>query len=437
MSEKIIKETKSLQKSVVNLTIQLTDFCNFSCKYCVTGKKFSGQYINKNDFEQIETLIKKLKNIYKMVNITISGGEPTLCKDFFLLLKIITNLDVNIIINTNGFIFSKESIKVNELSKLQFVNNIDFNVTFHFKEYEKSFNTFIESIKVLDMYNINYGINFLLPDDEKYEDFIDVRDKILSSLLVNRHTYNLIKLTNGNISESYDNRYLDLFNEKFKQEIKNKNIEIIYDDLEKEKLNTSEILYKGLNKFGGYKCNYFSKQFLNIYINTDLSIYFGSCFTLNRLKYSFAELYILLDKSAEKSIVCGDYSCLCDLDYNSNKKRISNNTFRNSISQIINKLVDKYTEILDLSISNNSIQIILLSKNIYYFVTIEKIIDKNTKYPYTDGELGYHYFTKNLYNEFININQSNKDFINIFMKRLFIFNSIFKKLLNNLNEKNT
>lgn len=437
MSEKIIKETKSLQKSVVNLTIQLTDFCNFSCKYCVTWKKFSWQYINKNDFEQIETLIKKLKNIYKMVNITISWGEPTLCKDFFLLLKIITNLDVNIIINTNWFIFSKESIKVNELSKLQFVNNIDFNVTFHFKEYEKSFNTFIESIKVLDMYNINYWINFLLPDDEKYEDFIDVRDKILSSLLVNRHTYNLIKLTNGNISESYDNRYLDLFNEKFKQEIKNKNIEIIYDDLEKEKLNTSEILYKWLNKFWWYKCNYFSKQFLNIYINTDLSIYFWSCFTLNRLKYSFAELYILLDKSAEKSIVCWDYSCLCDLDYNSNKKRISNNTFRNSISQIINKLVDKYTEILDLSISNNSIQIILLSKNIYYFVTIEKIIDKNTKYPYTDWELWYHYFTKNLYNEFININQSNKDFINIFMKRLFIFNSIFKKLLNNLNEKNT
>jgi len=432
MKEKVVSYVKPILKNKANIAINMTDYCNFSCKYCVTWKKFSWKFIDVSSFDKIEKLISKLKKNYESVNVTLTWGEPTLEKDFFIFLRNLLDLNINLKVNTNGFVLHNKQEQLQKISHHKNIENLNFNVTFHFLEYYNKSDIFISSLSNLENNKIYFWINFLLPDNIELEKFQEIKDKILSKVNVKIYNFSLIKSTNWKISESYKKEMLDYFNNNYSTKNERKNIEIIYENWEKEMFGSSEVIYKDVNKFSWFKCNYFTKDYLNVYIETDLSCCFWSCYTLNRLKYSLDEVSEFLDNFQDKSIICGDHSCLCESDFNTPKSKTNKyNQVKINLEKIIQKIKPIEFELWDITIGENSIQIVLQKVDVIVFVLVEKIIDKSIKYPFSDWYLWYQYFVKNKDNEFINVDENKQLLVNIFLKKMQVLKDILRKILEN------
>lgn len=430
MEQKLVFKVNPINENIALVLINMTYYCNFSCRYCTTWKKFSWKSIDTNSFYKIIDLIKKLKNNYNKVELALTWWEPTLQKDFFNLLNQLLDLNINIQINTNGLILNTKQNELKELSYNKNILNLKFNITYHFFEYENKEVLFISSLKNLIDNNIKFWINFLLPDKTNLYKFKEIENKIFREVDVINFNYSLIKQTNWKVSESYSKNILNYFYKNNKKIEEWKNIEIIYEDKETEIYESYELIDNNLNKFSWFKCNYFSKKFLNLYIWTDFYCYFWSCYSLNRLKYTIDEVIVFLENNENKSIICWDHSCLCEADFSTPKIKIEKySKVKNHLELLIKKIIPIEFFINDITIWENNIQILLQKKEIFIFVIVEKILDKSIKYPYSDWLLWYQYFVKNKDNEIINLKEDDKLDINNFIKKIFILNKVFRKII--------
>jgi len=106
-----IKKLKQL-KFIENIDIELTNKCNFNCIYCYV-KRDKTTHLKVS---LLETILKYCeKNDVK--NITLTGGEPFLYKNFDYLIHLIENTDINITFFTNGS-FLKNVIKEYDFSQI-------------------------------------------------------------------------------------------------------------------------------------------------------------------------------------------------------------------------------------------------------------------------------------------------------------------------------
>ena len=88
------------------IRLSITDVCNFKCGYCLPN----GYQIDKSDnrkflsSEEIEKLAKGLSEL-GVSKIRLTGGEPTVRKDFFDIIKILKNKSgiKKTVITTNGY----------------------------------------------------------------------------------------------------------------------------------------------------------------------------------------------------------------------------------------------------------------------------------------------------------------------------------------------
>ncbi len=80
----------------------MTYICNYNCNFCIQGEKEN--HIRKSNGESVETrakicdnLIKfietKLDGKYKAINIYLIGGEVTILKDFYNIIKKLPNVN--------------------------------------------------------------------------------------------------------------------------------------------------------------------------------------------------------------------------------------------------------------------------------------------------------------------------------------------------------
>jgi len=74
------------------IRLSITDVCNFKCGYCLPN----GYQIDKSDnrkflhINEIKRLAKSLSDL-GVCKIRLTGGEPTVRKDFFEIIKILKN----------------------------------------------------------------------------------------------------------------------------------------------------------------------------------------------------------------------------------------------------------------------------------------------------------------------------------------------------------
>ncbi len=88
------------------IRLSITDVCNFKCGYCLPN----GYQVDKKDNKKFLHLdeIKRLAKVFSKLGVSkirLTGGEPTVRKDFFEIIKILKN-DANInkvVITTNGY----------------------------------------------------------------------------------------------------------------------------------------------------------------------------------------------------------------------------------------------------------------------------------------------------------------------------------------------
>ena len=107
----------SFGRSFPYIRLSITDVCNFKCGYCLPN----GYQVDKSDnrtflsAEEIGRLSKALSEL-GVCKIRLTGGEPTVRKDFFDIIKLIkSNSGIKkTVITTNGYHLDKIASKSSE-----------------------------------------------------------------------------------------------------------------------------------------------------------------------------------------------------------------------------------------------------------------------------------------------------------------------------------
>ncbi len=251
------------------IRLSITDVCNFKCGYCLPN----GYQVDKSDnrkFLQLEE-IKRLAKVFSKLGVSkirLTGGEPTVRKDFFEIIRILKN-DAGIkrvVITTNGYHLN-EKAKMLVDSGINGINisidslerNIFKNVTGHDRLPE-----ILQGIKILQQLNFeNIKINAVLLNgiNASEKDF-DLWGEFIKK--------NKVDLRYIELMQTGDN--LDYFN---KYHISSK--------IFKDYLNKKKWIYQTFGKDAGPSLNY---------INPDYKGKFGIiapyskdfCRTCNRLR---------------------------------------------------------------------------------------------------------------------------------------------------------
>ena len=92
--------------------LSITDVCNFKCGYCLPN----GYQVDKSDNRKFLHLdeIRRLARVFSKLGvckIRLTGGEPTVRKDFFEIIKILKNEAgiKKVVITTNGYQLDKKA----------------------------------------------------------------------------------------------------------------------------------------------------------------------------------------------------------------------------------------------------------------------------------------------------------------------------------------
>ena len=96
-------------RSFPYIRLSITDVCNFKCGYCLPNGYFKPSNApGFLDISEINNLVEALSDL-GVSKIRITGGEPTVRKDFFDIIKIIKNKKNihNVVITTNGYKLNK------------------------------------------------------------------------------------------------------------------------------------------------------------------------------------------------------------------------------------------------------------------------------------------------------------------------------------------
>ncbi|WP_297688051.1 radical SAM protein [uncultured Anaerococcus sp.] len=254
-------------KESMNITIELTNSCNFRCKYCYQDHLTN--FIDENKSDKIISFIEnKIVDGMKYLHIHWFGGEPTLNLDqaVYLDSKITGMCDKYGVIytasmTTNGYTI-KENYKKIKLMKIDnFQITLDgieiyHDFTRHLKNGQGTFKKILDNVKFLDdegysvviRYNVNKR-NF------KIKEFIDFIKKQHFSSNVKLHIQGTNKFEN---SEDTDNLYFENTEEYSKYLLK------IYEDLKENEYEIPK--YKNFGTNCPFDC------MNNFYINSELKI---------------------------------------------------------------------------------------------------------------------------------------------------------------------
>ena len=106
------KMSDSFGRSFPYIRLSITDVCNFKCGYCLPNGYFKAE--NKPGFLNLDEISNLVAAFMKLgvSKIRITGGEPTVRKDFFEVLRNIKSEHKinNLVITTNGY-------KLNEIAE--------------------------------------------------------------------------------------------------------------------------------------------------------------------------------------------------------------------------------------------------------------------------------------------------------------------------------
>jgi cyclic pyranopterin phosphate synthase len=193
------------------IRMSITDVCNFKCSYCLPNGYQADKSDNRTflNIKEIERLTKALSEL-GVCKIRLTGGEPTVRKDFFDVLKVIKKHSgiKKTVITTNGYHLDQKAQKIKE-SGLDGINiSIDSldretfkNITGHDRLPE-----ILEGIKKLqelNFKNIKFNAVLLKGVNDKEEDF----DKWAEFIKTNEVDFRYIELMQTGDNLDYFNKY--------------------------------------------------------------------------------------------------------------------------------------------------------------------------------------------------------------------------------------
>lgn len=157
-----MKIKKTTTPNLFKIIISLTNFCNYSCNYCVVNAPNTGKIINSKKLLLFVNYINKYLSNHTQICYTLSGGEPLLHPNISEIVSILqsTNNLTEIRILTNGSL-PFEKIFNN-------IKNINVGITLHYKEmnktnnFDKNFKNLLKNIEYLYTHNNTASLRFML-----------------------------------------------------------------------------------------------------------------------------------------------------------------------------------------------------------------------------------------------------------------------------------
>ncbi len=110
---KILRD--SFGRTFPYIRLSITDVCNFKCGYCLPNGYQKDKSDNRTflNIEEIKRLAKGLSDL-GVCKIRLTGGEPTVRRDFFEIIKILKNESgiKKVVITTNGYRLNEIAEKI-------------------------------------------------------------------------------------------------------------------------------------------------------------------------------------------------------------------------------------------------------------------------------------------------------------------------------------
>ncbi len=204
------------------IRLSITDVCNFKCGYCLPN----GYQVDKKDNRKFLNIdeIKRLAKCFSILGVNkirITGGEPTVRKDFFDIIKVLkfeAGIE-NVVITTNGYHLDKK-VKLLVNSGLTGINiSIDSLDRETFKKVT-GHDRLIEILKgIEDLQNLNFenikinavllkNINSSIKNFEEWAKFIEINKVDLRYIELMRTGDNLEYFNKYHISSKIFKEYL-------------------------------------------------------------------------------------------------------------------------------------------------------------------------------------------------------------------------------------
>lgn len=237
---------------ILKISINLTDYCNYNCNYCIADvpNKINKQNIKKEYIKFFFDYIKRKHISDIKFRVNLLGGEPTLYKDIdFVIDSILYNYPDTILkLVTNG------SASIDYYEKMINKYNIRLNISYHpeFADDEH----FIDILQMLNKnsYN-NYEILILL-DYDYYDKIISFVNKL------NNYEYNIGVNYIVLAGIDYNNTKFSIFNDLISSKNNIYGLELYRLTFEKKVINLS---YKDISSFNSNNINIFKG--MKCYIN--------------------------------------------------------------------------------------------------------------------------------------------------------------------------
>lgn len=212
-SIKMIENRYRAIHQILDLTICISESCNFHCKYCYEKAFNKNKIISYKVIDKLIDYLKLQQEHFSFINVTIYGGEPLLSleKITYLHKKLLElNKETSYTIITNGYLLSLEVFKVlTQLSINRFQVTLDgFKNTHNKKRPHKRKSDSYEKITK----NLDEIYNFCISNNQKISINIRVNiDKTNKDSFVNfykyiHNKYNNFFFVNSAFIENLDNK---------------------------------------------------------------------------------------------------------------------------------------------------------------------------------------------------------------------------------------
>jgi len=228
------------------IRMSITDVCNFKCGYCLPN----GYQVDKSDNRKFLHLdeIRRLAMVFSKLGVSkirITGGEPTVRKDFFEIIKILKDVGIKkVAITTNGYHLDKKAQMLVD-SGLNGINisidSLDRN-TFKFITGHDRLPEILKGIQILQDLNFeNIKVNAVLLNN------INASEKDFNSwgefIKMNKVDFSFIELMQTGDNLDYFRKYH------------------ISSNIFKEYLNKNNWIYQTLGKDAGPSLNYINPDY--------------------------------------------------------------------------------------------------------------------------------------------------------------------------------
>jgi len=272
----------------MQIYILLTDNCNLNCEMCIRGRQVGTDL----DLEQLKN--KEFLISLKNHDLVLTGGEPTLHRDFEKILEVMTTHAKTVTVTTNGttnFYIKKELFKDN----LFFQISVDGDQIAHDKirgigTYKKTMKT----IRLFDDYSAQYSVASVV--NKKNADSMKRLETVLRELYSIRYWRLSYEMPFGSAgfedmmtAEDW-NEFVDDILDSARLRVRIKKI-FPFEIYDKRKHELNEIYLKNrLNNCGSSKSK--------IYVYPDLEVYSCTCLS----DFSLGNL----GKEPLEKILCGE-----------------------------------------------------------------------------------------------------------------------------------